>query len=485
MEVARVRNFIGGKWLDSTTGALLEHRDPADLTRTTCEFQRSGREDAVRAIDAAEAAFAQWASTPAPKRADILTRALGAIDRRKEEIAKVITAENGKTLRESLGEIASAINEMAWQIGEGRRLYGDTAPSECEGVFAYCIRQPLGVVSIISPWNFPFNVPCRKGVPALMTGNTVVFKPASLTPRTGACFVEAFEEAGLPPGVLNFVTGEGSIVGEEFVANPKIKAISFTGSTPVGIGIHKKAAENLARTQLEMGGKNPVVVLADANLAEAADATVLAAYACAGQWCTSTSRAIVESAVYEPFLKMIKERIARIKVGNGLDSGSTMGPVCGEVQCRDILRYIEIGREQGATIAAGGKRITGHGMDKGCFIEPTVFTDVTPDMAIAREEIFGPVLALLSVRDFDEAVRVANDVEFGLSSSVFTASLSSALTFVERTEAGLTHVNMHTAIKEPQMSFGGIKHSGAGLPEAGKTGIEFFTRHKVVYIKYR
>jgi len=485
MQLPRVRNFIGGEWLDSTTGLLIEHRDPADLTRTTCEFQRSGRQDAVRAIDAAEAAFEPWANTPAPKRAEILTRALGAIERRKEEIANVITTENGKTLRESMGEIASAISEMSWQIGEGRRLYGDTLPSEREGVFAYCIRQPLGVVSIISPWNFPFNVPCRKGVPALMAGNTVVFKPASLTPRTAACFVEAFEQAGLPPGVLNMVTGEGAIVGEEFVTSPRIKAISFTGSTPVGMGIHKKAAETLARTQLEMGGKNPVVVLADADLDEAADATVLAAYACAGQWCTSTSRAIIEASVYERFLKMVKERVEKIQVGNGLESDSSMGPVCGEVQCRDILRYIEIGREQGATIAAGGKRITGHGMERGCFIEPTVFTEVTPDMTIAREEIFGPVLALMSVRDFDEAVRLANDIELGLSSSIFTASLSSALTFVEKTDVGLTHVNMHSALKEPQLSFGGIKHSGAGLPEAGKTGIEFFTRHKVAYIKYR
>lgn len=485
MQLPIVKNFIDGKWMDSTTGVLLEQHDPADLTRVTCRFQRSSREDALRAIDAAVAAYETWANTPAPKRAEILTRALAVIERRKEEIAKVITTENGKTLPESMGEIASAINEMGWQIAEGRRLYGETVPSEREGVFAYCIRQPLGVVSIISPWNFPFNVPCRKCTPALMAGNTVVFKPASLTPRTGACFVEAFEEAGLPPGVLNLVTGDGSVVGEEFVVDPRIKAISFTGSTPVGIGIHKKAAETLARTQLEMGGKNPLVVLADANLDEAADAAVVAAYACAGQWCTSTSRALVESSVYEPFLAKIKERVAKLKVGNGLEPDSTLGPVCGEAQCRDILRYIDLGREQGATLAAGGKRITANGMEKGCFIEPTVFTGVTPDMTIAKEEIFGPVLALLRVSDFDEAVRVANDVEFGLSSSVFTTSLSSALKFVEETEAGLTHVNMHSAHKEPQMSFGGIKHSGAGLPEAGKTGIEFFTRHKVVYLKYR
>lgn len=485
MQVPIVRNYISGEWLDSPTNTLLEHYDPADLTRLTCKFQRSSREDAKQAIAAAEAALPGWANTPAPQRAEILSRALASIKRRREDIAEVLTAENGKTIRESLTEIDSAIKEMDWLIAEGRRLYGETVPSEREGVFAYCIRQPLGVVSVIAPWNFPFNVPCRKCTPALVTGNTLVFKPASLTPRTGMCFAQAFEEAGLPPGVFNLVTGDGSTVGDELVTNPKIKAISFTGSTPVGMSIHKKAAETLARTQLEMGGKNPIVVLSDANLDEAADATVLAACACAGQWCTSTSRAVVESSVYDQFVEKVVERVAGITVGNGLDPKSTMGPVCGEAQRRDILNYIEIGRKEGARLVAGGKQIFQDGMEKGCFIEPTVFADVTPDMTIAREEIFGPVLAILKAADFDEAVRIANDVEFGLSSSVFTSSISKALTFVEKTEVGLTHVNMPSAHKEPQLSFGGIKHSGTGLPEAGKTGIEFFTQHKVVYIKYR
>lgn len=485
MQVPIVRNYINGKWLDSSSGELLEHHDPADLTRVTCKFQRSTRDDAKQAIEAAQAAQPEWANLPAPKRAEIMAKALQIITHRRDDIAQVLTAENGKTLRESLGEIDSAVKEMDWQIGEGRRLYGDTVPSEREGVLAYSIRQPLGVVSVISPWNFPFNVPCRKCTPALMTGNTVVFKPASLTPRTGMCFVEAFEEAGLPPGVLNLVTGDGSTVGEEFVVNPNIKAISFTGSTPVGMGINKKAADTLARTQLEMGGKNPVVVLADADLDEAADGTVLAACACAGQWCTSTSRAIVDASIYDQFVEKVVERVAKIRVGHGLDSNSTMGPVCGESQRRDILGYIEIGKKEGARLVAGGKQITQDGMDKGCFIEPTVFADVTTSMAIAKEEIFGPVLVIIKVDNFDEAVRVANDVEFGLSSAIFTSSISKALTFVERTEVGLTHVNIPSAHKEPQLSFGGIKHSGTGLPEAGKTGIEFFTQHKVVYIKYR
>jgi aldehyde dehydrogenase (NAD+) len=481
MTTPLLRNYINGQWVTSTTGEVAEQRDPADLSVVTCRFQRSSREEARTAIDAGAAAYESWSVLSAPQRADYLAKALAVIVRRQNEIAEIITRENGKTLAESKGEVLAAVKEMDWQIAEGRRPYGETIPSERPGVLAYCIRQALGVVSIIAPWNFPFNVPCRKITPALMAGNTVVFKPAALTPRSAVCFVEAFAEAGLPPGVLNLVTGDGAVVGDELVVNPNIRAISFTGSTPVGRGIHKKAADTLARTQLEMGGKNPAVVLADADLDAAADAVVRAAYACAGQWCTSTSRAIVEAGIFEAFQAKVRERVVRIRVGNGLDASTTMGPVCGSTQLREILRYIEIGVTEGATLLTGGHQVK----HAGCFIEPTVFTDVTSGMVIAREEIFGPVLCLIKVAGFDEAVKVANDIEFGLSSSVFTGSLEKALRFVEQTEVGLTHVNMPTAHKEPQLSFGGIKYSGTGLPEAGKTGIEFFTRHKVVYIQYR
>jgi len=476
-----LKNFINGEWVTAATGADAEQRNPVDLTQVTCRFQQSGREDARAAIAAAEAAQAGWAATTAPRRAEFLIRAQAVLIRRQEEIGASITRENGKTLAESRIEVAAAIKEMDWQIGEGRRLYGETVPAERDGVFAYSIRQPLGVVSVISPWNFPFNVICRKCVPALITGNTVVLKPASLTPRTAALFVEALAEAGLPRGVLNFITGPGSTAGDELVVNPHIKAISFTFSTPVGMGIHQKAAATLARTQLEMGGKNPAVVLTDADLAAAADAVVLAAYACAGQWCTSTSRAIVEAPVYERFQQEVLRRVERVKVGDGADPATTMGPVCGEQQVRDILKYIEIGKREGATLVAGGRRQEG----PGCFIEPTVFTGVRPEMVIAREEIFGPVLCLMKVDGFEEAVRLANAVAFGLSSSVFTTSLEKALRFVEATDVGLTHVNLPTAFKEPQLPFGGIKQSGVGLPEAGKMGVEFFTRHKAVYVKFR
>jgi len=318
-----------------------------------------------------------------------------------------------------------------------------------------------------------------------MAGNTVVFKPASLTPGTGVRFVRAFEEAGLPPGVLNLVTGPGSSVGDELVANGAIRAVSFTGSTPVGMGIHRKAAATLARTQLEMGGKNPVVVLADADLDAAAEATAAAAYACAGQWCTSTSRALVEGKVLERFLEKVLGRVAAIRVGDGRDPAVTMGPVCGEEQLRTVLGYIAKGVEGGAELLAGGKQVREGALAHGCFVEPTVFGGVRPEMAIAREEIFGPVLSIIRVEDFEEALAVANGIPFGLASSVYTASLAKALAFAERTEVGLAHVNMMTAHKEPALPFGGIKESGAGLPEAGTTGIEFFSREKAVYVRYR
>jgi aldehyde dehydrogenase (NAD+) len=340
-------------------------------------------------------------------------------------------------------------------------------------------------VAVISPWNFPFNVPSRKITPALITGNTCVSKPATLTPGVGAEFVGLFDDAGLPKGVLNFVTGSGAVIGQTLVENPAIKAVTFTGSTDVGAGIHKAAANNLTRTQLEMGGKNPLVVLADADLENAADAAALAAYACAGQWCTSTSRAIVEEAVHDDFLTLLLARVRKIKVGEGTDPQTTMGPVCGKSQLTGVLQYIQKGKDEGAKLTIGGGRVEDNELARGCFIEPTVFTEVTADMTIAQEEIFGPVLSVMKATNFDDAVEIANNVRFGLSSSVYTNDLQKALTFVERTDVGLTHVNIPTAFKEPQLSFGGVKQSGCGLPEAGDTGVEFFTEHKVAYIKYR
>ena len=479
------RNYIGGQWVASGDGATFEQRNPADLNEVTGIWPASTREDAKTAIRAAKEAYPSWSALTAYQRAEYLKKALHAMVTRKNELAEMITLENGKTFRESLTEVDAAISEMDFQIHEGIRMFGQTAPSSKDGVFAYSVRVPLGVVAVISPWNFPLNVLGRKIVPALVAGNTCVFKPSSLTPQTALRFMELFIEAGLPQGVLNFVTGSGSSVGEELITNPAIKAISFTGSTGVGRRIHQKAAENMVRTQLEMGGKNPIVVLEGADIEKAAHSAVFAALACAGQWCTSTSRAIVVRKAAEAFTQAVLDEMRKYKVGNGMDEDAMMGPVCGEDQFKNVLRYIEIGKKEGATVAFGGGALEDGAYANGCFVQPTVFTNVTPEMTIAKEEIFGPVLSIIEVKDFDEAIRVANDVEFGLASSVYTNDLSKAFAFLEKTEVGLTHVNLMTALKEPQLSFGGVKASGIGIPEAGHTGVEFFSEHKVAYIQYR
>jgi len=479
------KNFINGQWQDSSGGQEYEQRNPADMTAVTGIWPKSSVEDVNMAIETAATAFVLWSGLTVYQRAEYFAKVLQVMKSRVDKIAAVITAENGKTLKESKGEIESAIKEMEFQIGEGLRMAGEVMPSGQNGVMAYSMRRPLGVVAVISPWNFPFNVPCRKITPALITGNTCIFKPANLTPGIGAEFVKLFDEAGLPPGVLNFITGSGAVIGDAIVSNPLIKAVTFTGSTEVGRSIHQKAAANFTRTQLEMGGKNPLVVLADADLQAAASSASLAAYACAGQWCTSTSRIVIEKRVLNDFMSLLIDKVRKIVVGRGTDPQVTMGPVCGKAQVEGIMVSIEKGKAEGAKLVIGGNRMMEGDFGKGCFIEPTVFMDVKPYMYIAQEEIFGPVLSIITVDSFDEAVEVANGVKFGLSSSIYTKDLEKAMTFIEKTDVGLTHVNVPTAVKEPQLSFGGVKLSGCGIPEAGHTGIEFFTEHKVAYIKYR
>ena len=477
------RNHIDGNWVGAGDGSTFEQRNPANLDEVTGVWPKGTREDARQAIEAAHAAFGDWSGMSVHKRAEYLTRAVEVLKGKTDEIAATLTRENGKTLVESQTEVRSAIGEMEFQIAQGVSMCGEVAPSATDGVFAYSVRRPLGVASIISPWNFPFNVPGRKCTPALISGNTIVFKPATLTPGAGKAFVDIFVEAGLPRGVLNFVCGGGSTVGDEMISNPLVESVSFTGSTGVGKGIQQSVASTLIRTQLEMGGKNPAVILEDADLDKAADAVATAAYACAGQWCTSTSRAIVVREVAETFTGKVLERVKAMRVGEGTGDVD-MGPVCGSDQLATIMGYIEIGKGEGAQLAAGGNRLTENGMGQGCFVEPTVFSRVQPEMRIAQEEIFGPVLSVMEAGDFDEALEMANAVEFGLSSSIFTKDISRAFQFLDKTEVGLTHVNMMTAYREPQLSFGGVKNSGHGIPESGKTGIEFFTEHKVAFINY-
>jgi acyl-CoA reductase-like NAD-dependent aldehyde dehydrogenase len=477
-------NHINGRWQPAADTGTFEHRNPADLGQATGTFAASSAVDVEQAVAAAEAAFPAWRALAPQARKTHLEKALQQIVARREEIAATITRENGKTLREARAETDSAIKEMDYQMAEGLRMFGQTVPVETGGTLAYSTRVARGPVAVITPWNFPFNVPCRKCTPALMTGNTVVFKPASLTPQVGLLYTELLVGAGLPPGVFNCVTGSGGSVGG-VVADPRIKAISFTGSTAVGKQIQARAAENLTPTQLELGGKNPAIVLPDADLDFAVAEIVKAAFACSGQWCTSTSRVIVLEEIAEELTARLLASVRDIAVGDGMDESRDMGPVCGAKQKADILEYIEIGQEEGARLLAGGASLDGAGLGDGCFIAPTVFGAVTREMTIAREEIFGPVIAIMTARTFEEAVDIANDVPYGLSSSIFTNDLNRALSYMERTEVGLAHVNLMSAIKEPQLSFGGIKESGAGLPEAGSSGIEFFTEHKVCYVKYR
>ncbi len=479
------KNFIGGDWRPTASGRTFEQRNPAFLHQVTGTFADSSPADVDAAISAARAAFPAWRALSPLARKAYLARALRSMISRRDEIAAAITRENGKALREARGEVDSAIKEMDYQIAEGVRLCGQTVPVEVGGTLAYSTREALGPVAIVTPWNFPFNVPCRKATPALMGGNTIVLKPASLTPRTGLLFTELLAESGLPPGVVNCITGAGGSVGAALVGDARIKAVSFTGSTPVGKSIQLAAARNLTPTQLELGGKNPAIVLPDADLDLAVAEIVKGAFACSGQWCTSTSRVIVLEEVAAEVTERLVTAARALAVREGEAEDCGMGPVCGAKQKADVLGYIAKGRAEGARLLTGGTALDGEDYDHGCFIEPTVFDRVTPSMTIASEEIFGPVLVIMTVRSFEEAVEVANGVAYGLSSSIFTNDLKRALTYMERAEVGLAHVNLMTALKEPQLSFGGVKESGAGLPEAGSSGIEFFTHHKVCYVKYR
>nr|HID59753.1 aldehyde dehydrogenase family protein [Desulfobacterales bacterium] len=475
-------NFIDGEWAKSDSEETFADINPANFREVIGFFQASTLSDLERAIVSAATAFEKWRFSSLSEREEIFRKAIVLLEQRKEKLALELTREEGKTLQESHKEILSAINEMRFQVGQARRFLSEPGTSGRRDIVCYSVRQPLGVVSIITPWNFPVNVPCRKITPALMAGNTVVFKPASFTPLSGLMLVEILIEAGIPKGVLNFITGKGSEIGDRMVTHPLIKAVSFTGSTEVGMKICQQAPLHMAKVQLEMGGKNPMVVLEDADLELAVKDAISAGYACSGQWCTSTSRLILHREIAEQFLDLLVDEVRKIKVGDGLDPKTTMGPVAGEEQLKKITSYIELGKKEGAKLIFGGKRLTGYRYDRGFFIEPAIFTQVKPEMKIAQEEIFGPVLSVMAVDSFNEALKVANAVKHGLSSSIYTRDLVRAMEFVNKSEVGLTHINLPTSFKEPQLPFGGIKLSGYGIPEAGRSGIEFFTENKSIYI---
>ena len=474
--------FINGEWIQSKSGKTFETKNPAD-GQTLAVFQEGTQEDVGKAVDAAERTFPRWRKFPPPKRGEILLKAAAIMRERKEELGKMVTQEMGKVIAEGKGDVQEAIDFLEYISGEGRRLLGETTPSELPNKLCLTLKQPIGVVGCITPWNFPLAVPCWKLGAALITGNTIVFKPATLTPLCAATLVEIFHQAGLPAGVLNMVTGPAEVVGEAIVQHPNIRAVSFTGSVAAGKDIYAKASRMLKRVGLELGGKNPQIVMDDARIDLAVEGVLFGVFGTAGQRCTATSRLIVQEKVYDELLKNLLARTKALKVGDPLDSAVDVGPVASAEQETKILKYIQIGIEEGAERICGGNKLKGSPYDKGFFIAPTIF-GAQHGMRITREEIFGPVLSVMKVRDYEEAVKVANDVEYGLSSSIYTGSVNTAFRAMQDLEAGVTYINAPTIGAEVHLPFGGVKNTGNGAREAGTEAIHEFTEIKSVFIDF-
>jgi aldehyde dehydrogenase (NAD+) len=477
-------NYIAGQWVESKSGKTFPNTNPANTSEIVGHFQASGAEDAQAACEAAAKAQSAWSATPAPRRGEYLFKAAELLESRLAKISEEMTREEGKTLPEAKGEVKRAINILRYFGGEGARQFSYQIPSERDNVFCYTLRKPLGTVALITPWNFPIAIPVWKLAPALVGGNTVVIKPASLAPLSSYRVVEALHEAGIPAGVLNYVTGAGGAVGNTLVEHPAVRAVSFTGSCEVGNALYEKVTRRKLRVQLEMGGKNPTVVLKDADLDYAADVLVNGAFFSTGQKCTACSRAIIEKPIYEPLLEKLLTKTRKLKVGNGLEPGVDIGPAVDAAQLETDLKYIEIARNEGAMLLCGGNRLTGGNYDLGYFIEPTLFTGVTPEMRIAKEEVFGPVLGLMVANDFEDAMRLANGVKFGLSASIVSRDLTRVHQFINGIEAGLITVNLPTAGVEYQLPFGGIKESSFGMREQGPAALDFYTETRTVYMKY-
>jgi aldehyde dehydrogenase (NAD+) len=480
-------NFIGGQWQPSRSATTFGNENPASKGSCLGLFQSSTTEDLADAVAAAGHALHHWRRRGVAERQQRIAEFLRLLEQSREELARIVTLENGKTLRESRAEVDSALAEGRFHLHRVSAFYGHTGPAGSDGTAAWFQYEPVGVAGVISPWNFPVNVMCRKALPALLTGNTVVFKPASFTPWSAVFMSGLFERAGVPPGVFNCVTGPGSSIGHALVQDPRVRAVSFTGSTVVGRQIQAMAASHLTRTQLELGGKNALIVMDDADVQAAVEAAVTAGFSNAGQWCTSTSRVLLHHAIAAPFLEKLVARADRMVVGDGLLDTTDMGPVAGPQQYEAVRAAIRQAQADGACLVAGGERsagASGAGLPPtGYFIRPTVLTRVASHMAVFREEVFGPVLAVCEFASLDEALAMANDSMYGLSSAIFTRSLDVARRYIDGIEAGLVHVNVHTGYKEPSMPFGGVKQSGAGLPENGESGLQFFVDRKAVYVR--
>jgi len=477
------KNYIGGEWVEAAGGGTFETTNPA-TGDTLGVFPLSTREDMDRAVAAAKEAYETWRLVPAPKRAEILFRVAQRFVERKDELAEEMVKEMGKVRPEAAGDVQEAIDMTYYMAGEGRRLFGATTPSELPDKFMMSTRNPVGVVGAITPWNFPIAIPSWKIAPALVCGNTVVFKPAEDTPLLAERFVEIFEEAGLPPGVLNIVHGAGEDVGAHLVGHPDVPLISFTGSREVGIQVTKEAAPYLKHVHLELGGKNAIIVMDDADVDLSINGIVWSAFGTSGQRCTAASRVIASDRVYDELESKVVSAAEGLTLGDGLDDETDVGPVINRAALDKIHSYTEIGKDEGAKLLTGGEVATGNGLDRGFFYRPTVFGDVDPGMRIAQEEIFGPTTALMRATDVDEAIRIANGIEFGLSSSIFTRDVNKAFRAMRDLVAGITYVNAGTTGAEVHLPFGGTKATGNGHREAGQAALDFYTEWKSIYVDY-
>ena len=476
-------NYIGGRWIRSTSGRVLENRNPANCHELIGLFPDSTPEDATAAIEAARAAYDGWRLTPAPKRAEILFRAAQLIVDQKEEFARDMTREMGKVLDETRGDVQEAIDMTYYLAAEGRRMSGQTVPSELPDKWAMSMRQPLGVCSIITPWNFPMAIPSWKIIPALVCGNTVVFKPSELTPLSAFNFVRVLEQAGVPPGVVNMVTG-GPEIGELFTTHADIAVVSFTGSTAVGRLVNQNAAPYFKKVHLEMGGKNCIMIMDDANLELALEGCLWGGFGTTGQRCTAASRVIVHESVHDRFVKEFVARARALRVGDGADAVTQVGPSISQKQLDKVKSYVEIGKQEGATLACGGHQLSDGTHADGYFHEPTVFTEVLPSMRIAREEIFGPVVSVIKCRSLDDAIAIGNDVVYGLSASIYTQDINRAFRAMREMYTGIFYVNAPTIGAEVHLPFGGTKATGNGHREAGTAALDVFSEWKSIYVDF-
>jgi acyl-CoA reductase-like NAD-dependent aldehyde dehydrogenase len=479
--VQTFKNLINGEWVDAVGGETFTTVNPANVKDSVGRFQASTEEDVIQAMEAAEQAFKTWRHVPPTKRAEILYKAADLLEAGLEQYAEELTREEGKTIASSRMEVKRSAQTLRYYASEGLNVSGETLPSDDATTFVYTRKEPLGVISVITPWNFPISIPVRKIAPALVTGNTVVFKPASNTPLIAYRLVEALHQAGLPAGVINFVTGSASKTGVPLVTHPAVKAVTFTGSTGAGEKINRQVRLS-TRVQLELGGKNPLIVMEDANIDHAVELAVKGGFELTGQACTGTSRVIIMDAVHEEFVQKLVEKTKQLHVGNGLSKGVEVGPLANESQLRNVLDYVAIGKAEGAELVVGGEQLTDGEYANGYYVTPAVFVGVAPDMRIAQEEIFGPVISVIRVTSFQEAMDIANDVEFGLSAAICTSESGRIQHFIQNIETGMVKINRPTTGNAYNAPFGGVKMSStATYRESGRAALEFYTQIKTVY----